>query len=93
LPDPVTLDGKTWRLDEDVFANATDCSDRGRAVLPVLSPDERQLYFLASPESVGVSGSYAREETPWRLYRWTVADGRPSGDPQQVTPDLGKPQD
>jgi len=93
LPDPVTLDGRTWRLDEDVIGPGIDCADRGRAVLPVLSPDERQLYFLASPESMGVSGSYAREETPWRLYRWTLTEGRPSGQPQQLTGDLGKPQD
>jgi hypothetical protein len=92
LPDPATLDGKTWRLDEDVFAPGdADCTDRGRADLPVLSPDERHLYFLASPESVGVSGSFAREETPWRLYRWTLTDGRPDGQPSEMTGDLGKP--
>lgn len=93
FPDPVTLDGRTWRLDEDVIGPGTDCTDRGRAVLPVLSPDERQLYILASPESLGVSGSYRREETPWRLYRWTLTAGRLSGQPQQLTVDLGKPQD
>jgi WD40-like Beta Propeller Repeat len=84
---PVTLDGRTWHLDEDVFAPGdTDCTGRGRADLPVLSPDGRLLYFVASPASVGVSGT-ARLDVPWNLYRWP----EPAGRPEPLLRDLGTP--
>jgi len=87
LPGPLTLDGRTWRLDEDVFAPGdTDCTGRGRADLPVLSPDGRLLYFVASPASVGVSGT-TRLDVPWNLYRWS----QPGGHPKPLLRDLGTP--
>jgi len=86
LPGPVTVDGRSWRLDEDVFApGGADCTDRGRADLPVLSPDERLLYFVASPESVGVTGR-ARTTVPWNLYRWPLTGAQP----QELTRGLGQ---
>jgi hypothetical protein len=92
LPGPVTLDGKTWRLDQDAIGPLTDCTDRGRVDLPVLSPDGRILYFIASPESLGVSGEVSREETGWGLFRVAVDGIRLLGDPRRITDDLGKPQ-
>jgi hypothetical protein len=92
LPAPVTLDGRTFPLDEFVFA-AGDvyCAGWGRADLPVLAPDDRALYFLASPDSVGVDDVVEREETPWRLYRWALSGDRPTGQPEELTGGLGKP--
>ena len=77
FPAPVTLDGRTWRLEDHFFLPADeDCSGRGRADLPVLAPDSNRLYFLASPESMGVSG-FARLDEPWNLYRWSPPGGSP----------------
>jgi hypothetical protein len=91
-PQPVTLDGRSWELDGYVFARGTlDCAKWGRADLPVLSPDGRWLYFVASPESLDVSGEVRREETPWRLYRWALSGGAPSGQPEELVGGLGKP--
>jgi hypothetical protein len=71
FPAPVTLDGRTWRLEDHFFVPAgEDCSGRGRADLPVLAPGGKRLYFLASPGSMGVSG-FARLDEPWNLYRWS----------------------
>jgi hypothetical protein len=94
LPAPVTLDGRTFPLDQYVFA-AGDvyCAGWGRADLPVLAPDDRALYFLASPDSVGVDGAVEREETPWRLYRWALSGDRPTGQPEELAAGLGKPLD
>jgi WD40-like Beta Propeller Repeat len=91
---PAALDGRTWELDGYVFARGTlDCTRWGRADLPVLSPDGTSLYFLASPESFRISGGVRREETPWRLYRWALSGTRPTGQPEELTADLGKPLD
>jgi hypothetical protein len=77
FPQPVTLQGRTWRLEDDVVLPADeDCSGRGRADLPVLAPDGSRLYFLGSPESMGVSG-FARLDQPWSLYRWSPPGGSP----------------
>ena len=51
------------------------------------------LYFLASPESQGVSGTERREETPWRLYRWALSGTEPTGQPAELAAGLGKPLD
>ncbi|MFL6129687.1 MAG: hypothetical protein ACJ73E_11550 [Mycobacteriales bacterium] len=97
-PAPVTIGGRSWELDGYVVARGTlDCARWGRADLPVLSPDGKWLYFVASPESMGVSGGIRREETPWRLYRWALAGdagvGAPTGQPEELAAGLGKPQD
>ena len=91
-PTPDALDGRTWELDGYVFA-AGDvyCAGGGRADLPVLAPDETALYFLASPDSVGVGGAVRREETPWRLYRWALSGDGPTGQPEELAGGLGKP--
>jgi hypothetical protein len=91
-PTPAAMDGRTWELDGYVFA-AGDvyCAGQGRADLPLLSPYETALYFVASPDSVGVDEAIRREETPWRLYRWAVSGDRPTGQPEELTGDLGKP--
>jgi hypothetical protein len=87
FPAPVTLDGRTWRLEDHVLLPADeDCSGRGRADLPVLAPDGSRLYFLASPESMGVSGQ-ARLDKPWNLYRWSP----PRGSPETLLRGLGDP--
>jgi hypothetical protein len=87
FPQPVTLDGRTWRLEDHIFLPADeDCRGRGRADLPVLAPGGGQLYFLASPESMGVGG-FARLDQPWNLYRWSP----PRGAPQILLRDLGDP--
>jgi hypothetical protein len=92
--EPVTLDGRSWELDGYVRARGTlDCAEWGRADLPVLSPDGKWLYFVASPESVGVSGDVDREETPWRLYRWALSGDEPTGQPEELAAGLGKPLD
>jgi len=70
---------------------ATSTAPAKAAHLPVLSPDETALYFVASPDSVGVDEAIRREETPWRLYRWAVSGDRPTGQPEELTGDLGKP--
>ncbi|HEU4349310.1 MAG TPA: hypothetical protein VFR35_16160 [Actinoplanes sp.] len=96
-PEPVTIGGRSWELDGYVAARGTlDCARWGRADLPVLSPDGKWLYFVASPESMGVSGEVRREETPWRLYRWALAGsapGAPTGEPEELAAGLGKPLD
>jgi hypothetical protein len=77
---PTTLDGRAWRLDQDFFEPGdTDCTPRGRADLPALTGDGRRLLFVASPESVGVSGQ-ARIDVPWNLY----LDDLPGGQPRAV---------
>ncbi len=87
FPGPVTLDGRTWQLEDHVLLPADeDCTGRGRADLPVLAPDGKLLYFLASPESMGVSGQ-ARLDKPWNLYRWSP----PGGSPQTLLRGLGDP--
>jgi hypothetical protein len=93
-PAPVTLDRRSWDLDGYVFARgALDCAEWGRADLPVVSPDQPWLYFVAYPESTGVSGEVRREETPWRLYRWALSGEEPTGEPQELAARLGKPLD
>lgn len=68
FPGPVTLDGRTWRLEEVFFQSGdADCGDQGRADGALLTPDERRLVFLASPESQGKSG-WARLDDPWHIY-------------------------
>jgi Tol biopolymer transport system component len=74
---PTTLDSHTWQLDQDFFEPAdADCTPRGRADLPALTADGKQLAFLASPESAGVSG-WRRVEMPWNLYLQDLPDGQP----------------
>jgi len=91
-PAPVGIGGRSWELDGYVFARGTlDCSRWGRADMPVLAPDGTALYFVASPESLGVSGEDRRVEIPWRLYRWPLSGDSPSGEPQEVAAGLGKP--
>ena len=93
-PGAVSIGGRSWELDGYVAARGTlDCARWGRADLPVLSPDGKWLYFLASPESMGVSGEVRREETPWRLYRWALAGDTPTGQPEELAAELGKPLD
>ena len=96
-PGPVTLDGRSWDLDGYVVARGIgECTEWGRADLPVLAPDGKWLYFIASPESMGVSGEVRREETPWRLYRWALAglpSPAPTGQPEELAAGLGKPLD
>lgn len=93
-PAPVTLGRRSWDLDGYVFARgALDCAEWGRADLPVVSPDQPWLYFVAYPESTGVSGEVRREETPWRLYRWALSGEEPTGEPQELAARLGKPLD
>jgi Tol biopolymer transport system component len=76
-PGPTTLDGHTWRLDRDFFEPGdVDCTPRGRAILPLVTPDGGWLVFLASPASAGVSG-WRRVETPWHLYLQDLPDGQP----------------
>jgi WD40-like Beta Propeller Repeat len=87
FPLPVTLQGRTWRLEDHFFLPADeDCSGRGRADLPVLAPDGRRLYFLASPASMGVGG-FARLDQPWDLYRWSP----PGESPQALVRGLNDP--
>jgi hypothetical protein len=87
FPQPVTLQGRNWRLEDHIFLPADeDCSGRGRADLPVLAPDGKRVYFLASPESMGVGG-FARLDQPWTLYRWSP----PSGSPQLLLRGLNDP--
>jgi len=87
FPAPVRLDGRSWRLEDHVLLPADeDCSGRGRADLPVLAPDGGRLYFLASPESMGVSGQ-ARLDRPWNLYWWSP----PRDSPQPLLGGLGDP--
>ena len=59
----------------------------------MLSPDERWLYFVASPDSMGIDGAVRREETLWRLYRWAQSGDRPTGQPEELASGLGKPLD
>jgi len=74
---PTSLDGHTWQLDQDFFEPGdADCTPRGRADLPALTPDGKRLAFLASPASAGVSG-WRRVETPWHLYLRDLPDGQP----------------
>jgi Tol biopolymer transport system component len=74
---PTTLDGRSWRLDQDFFESGdADCTPRGRADLPALSADGKRLLFLASPESAGVGGE-RRLEIPWNLYLQDLPDGQP----------------
>jgi hypothetical protein len=84
FPGPVTLGGRTWRLEDHVLLPADeDCTGRGRADL---APDGSRLYFLASPESMGVSGQ-ARLDKPWDLYRWSP----PRASPEALVRGLGDP--
>ena len=93
-PTPAALDGRTWELDGYVRARGPGyCTQWGRADLPVLSPDERWLYFVASPDSMGIGGAVRREETLWRLYRWAQSGDRPTGQPEELASGLGKPLD
>jgi WD40-like Beta Propeller Repeat len=93
-PAPVSVSGHSWELDGYVFARGIlDCAPWGRADQPVLASDESWLYFLASPESQGVSGTERREETPWRLYRWALSGTEPTGQPAELAAGLGKPLD
>jgi hypothetical protein len=78
FPLPVTLDGHTWRLDEELFSSADDCVAQGRAAFAMLTPDETRLLFFASPGSQGHSGQ-ARLDYPWNLYLWQPPEqGQPS---------------
>jgi hypothetical protein len=53
-PGPTTVGGRTWALDQDFFEPAdADCTPRGRAVLPLVTPNGGRLAYLASPESAG----------------------------------------
>lgn len=77
LPAATTIDGHTWRLDEELFQPGdADCRDQGRATSALLTPDERELVFLASRESRGHSGQ-ARLDYPWYLYIQDLPDGKP----------------
>jgi dipeptidyl aminopeptidase/acylaminoacyl peptidase len=77
FPEPITLEGHTWRLEEVFFqAGNEDCKDQGRADIALLTPDERHLVFLASPKSQGQSGQ-ARLDHPWHLYIQDLPSGTP----------------
>jgi hypothetical protein len=77
LPEPITIDGRTWAVDQVFFTPATaDCSQQGRADQALLTPDEHRMVFLASPESQGRTGD-ARERSPWHVYLQDLPDGRP----------------
>jgi hypothetical protein len=59
---------RQWALDAYFRAPASqDCTNQGRAVGGAWSPDGRQVAFLASPQSIGLSGQ-ARLDAPWNIY-------------------------
>jgi hypothetical protein len=77
FPGAFTLDGRTWRLEESLFqSGAEDCTPQGRAVAPMLTPDDRRLVFLASPESQGHT-DWRRLNDPWNVYVMDLPDGTP----------------
>jgi hypothetical protein len=77
FPNPTTIDGHTWRLDE-VFrqSGADDCHDQGRAFNPLLTPDERRLVFFASPQAQG-HGGQTRLDEPRGIYVQDLPHGQP----------------
>jgi len=77
FPGPVTLEGRTWRLEESLYQSGSeDCTPQGRAVAPMLTPDDRRLVFLASPESQGHTDQ-RRLDDPWSVYVQDLPDGTP----------------
>lgn len=86
FPGPLTIDGRTWRVEEEFFVEGDeDCAARGRADLPAALPDNR-LAFFASPESQGRSGR-SRLDVRWQLYVWQP----PNGTPQRVAEGFQSP--
>jgi hypothetical protein len=70
---PLTVDGRTWRLDESVHVTVgRDCSGDGKARTPWMLPGG-ELLFVAAPGAQGRSGA-ARDRARWGLYEW-VPDG------------------
>lgn len=77
FPQPVTLDGHTWRVDELFFTpGSADCADTGRAGAAQLTPDERRLVFRAAPAAQGHSGQ-SRLDYPTGVYVQDLPDGTP----------------
>jgi hypothetical protein len=77
FPNPTTIDGHAWRLDEVFRQSGTDdCRDQGRAFGPLLTPDERRLVFLASPQAQG-HGGQTRLDEPRGIYVQDLPDGQP----------------
>jgi hypothetical protein len=67
-----------WKIDADFFAprGGDNCTARGRAAFPALTPDGEALLFMASPASAWVSPNNmgtGRDRLPWNLYRLTLA--------------------
>ncbi len=73
LPEPVTIGGRRWELDQ-IFYEKTCGNNEGEAQMPAVSPDGRQLAFLASPAAVGSSD---RNAQPWNLYLRALPNGPP----------------
>lgn len=71
---PVTLGGVTWELDAPFFQGHLCHGNQGNSWMPALSPDGRQLAFLASPDD---AGSANRGSSSWNLYVRTTPDGPP----------------
>lgn len=58
-----------WNLAETVENSPSlPCTDRGRAFIPVWSPNGERLLYFASPASVGVEGPPDRFSQPSNLY-------------------------
>jgi hypothetical protein len=72
---PLTVDGRTWRLDESVHVTVgRDCTGDGMAKEPKVLPGG-ELVFAAAPGAQGRSGR-ARERVRWGLYVWSPDGGQ-----------------
>lgn len=52
---------------ENLIDGTGECGTLARATAPAWSPDGRSIAFLASPQSIGISG-WARADQPWDLF-------------------------